>query len=508
MKRAKRILSFLLMLLVAISASVLHVSAISADTDEVFSGIDVSVYQGDIDFEQVKNSGIEVVYIRAGYGFSVTDPKFEENYTNATKAGLKCGAYYFVTARNTEQAYLQATRFAELISGKTFAARPAMDFEEFGSLGKNGINIVGLAFMQKLRELTGIVPILYTDAYNASETWDWNFAQFPLWVADYDAEEPYVTSNIWQSYAGFQYSDRGEIPGIYGNVDLDRFTSSVFLNGASEATPTKSPEPVRYTVKRGDTLFYIAWVTGNDFRDLAQRNNIPAPYALNVGQVLQVGNASGQPITGENAVSQASARASGGATTSTTSAQKSTAVVASQPTITYSESSGEQSATKMLPNNKPATTTTTVVAPVTAPTTVSTTQPTASSTSTSSPISAWRWPTDGKVIENFSGAEGGNKGIDIAGSKGQAIVATADGRVVYAGNALRGYGNLIIIKHNDDYLSAYAHNDTMLVREQQEVKAGQKIATMGSTGTSSTRLHFEIRYKGKSVNPLQYLPQR
>ena len=263
-----------------------------------------------------------------------------------------------------------------------------------------------------------------------------------------------------------------------------------------------------YTVKRGDTLFYIAWVTGNDFRDLAQRNNVPAPYALNVGQVLQVGNASGQPITGENAVSQASARASGGATTSTTSAQKSTAVVASQPTITYSESSGEQSATKMLPNNKPATTTSTVVAPVTAPTTVSTTQPTASSTSTSSPISSWRWPTDGKVIENFSGAEGGNKGIDIAGSKGQAIVATADGRVVYAGNALRGYGNLIIIKHNDDYLSAYAHNDTMLVREQQEVKAGQKIATMGSTGTSSTRLHFEIRYKGKSVNPLQYLPQR
>lgn len=263
-----------------------------------------------------------------------------------------------------------------------------------------------------------------------------------------------------------------------------------------------------YTVKRGDTLFYIAWVTGNDFRDLAQRNNVPAPYALNVGQVLQVGNASGQPITGENAVSQASARASGGATATTTSAQKSTAVVASQPTITYSESSGEQSATKMLPNNKPATTTSTVVAPVTAPTTVSTTQPTASSTSTSSPISSWRWPTDGKVIENFSGAEGGNKGIDIAGSKGQVIVATADGRVVYAGNALRGYGNLIIIKHNDDYLSAYAHNDTMLVREQQEVKAGQKIATMGSTGTSSTRLHFEIRYKGKSVNPLQYLPQR
>ncbi|WP_433977414.1 peptidoglycan DD-metalloendopeptidase family protein [Erwinia sp. E_sp_B01_9] len=115
---------------------------------------------------------------------------------------------------------------------------------------------------------------------------------------------------------------------------------------------------------------------------------------------------------------------------------------------------------------------------------------------------------DGKIIDNFSASEGGNKGVDIAGSRGQPVISTASGRVVYAGNALRGYGNLIIIKHNDDYLSAYAHNDTMLVREQQEVKAGQKIATMGSTGTSSVRLHFEIRYKGKSVNPLRYLPQR
>ncbi|HFZ8995449.1 TPA: murein hydrolase activator NlpD [Citrobacter freundii] len=257
-----------------------------------------------------------------------------------------------------------------------------------------------------------------------------------------------------------------------------------------------------YTVKKGDTLFYIAWITGNDFRDLAERNNVQPPYSLNVGQTLQVGNASGTPITGGNAITQADAAEQG---VVTKPAQNSSAVVASKPTITYSEDSGEQSANKMLPNNKP--TGTVVTAPATT-TTVSTTAPTASSTSTSAPISTWLWPTDGKVIESFGASEGGNKGIDIAGSKGQAIIATADGRVVYAGNALRGYGNLIIIKHNDDYLSAYAHNDTMLVREQQEVKAGQKIATMGSTGTSSTRLHFEIRYKGKSVNPLRYLPQR
>ncbi|MRT13459.1 murein hydrolase activator NlpD [Enterobacteriaceae bacterium RIT711] len=259
-----------------------------------------------------------------------------------------------------------------------------------------------------------------------------------------------------------------------------------------------------YTVKRGDTLFYIAWITGNDFRDLAQRNNVPAPYGLNVGQTLQVGSASGTPITGGNAVTTADASAQGVAPIA---AQNTTTVVASKPVITYSEDSGEQSANKMLPNNKG--TATVVTAPVTAPVVSSTsTVPTASSTSDSAPISTWRWPTEGKVIENFSATEGGNKGIDIAGSKGQAVVATASGRVVYAGNALRGYGNLIIIKHNDDYLSAYAHNDTMLVREQQEITAGQKIATMGSTGTSSTRLHFEIRYKGKSVNPLRYLPQR
>lgn len=259
-----------------------------------------------------------------------------------------------------------------------------------------------------------------------------------------------------------------------------------------------------YTVKRGDTLFYIAWITGNDFRDLAQRNNVAAPYGLEVGRTLQVGSASGTPITGGNAVTAADASAQG---VVSPAAQNSSTVVASKPTITYSEDSGEQSANKMLPNNKG--TATVVTAPVTAPVVSSTTTaPTASSTSDSAPISTWRWPTDGKVIENFSATEGGNKGIDIAGSKGQAIVATASGRVVYAGNALRGYGNLIIIKHNDDYLSAYAHNDTMLVREQQEITAGQKIATMGSTGTSSTRLHFEIRYKGKSVNPLRYLPQR
>ncbi|WP_413725425.1 murein hydrolase activator NlpD [Sodalis sp. RH16] len=292
-----------------------------------------------------------------------------------------------------------------------------------------------------------------------------------------------------------------------------------------------------YQVKRGDTLFYIAWITGNDYRDLAKRNNIPEPYGLNVGQTLQVSNGTA-PLTGSTAVvsngttspQPGSGAVTGGggmlAGTYNRPISAGANVVPNPPSNTkmvstgidsqannaYSDDSGKQNVGKMLPSNGSkmlpssgavVTTTVTTTAPVTAP---STTSGAVSSGSTA--IAGWRWPTDGKIIDSFSAAEGGNKGIDISGSRGQPVKATADGRVVYAGNALRGYGNLIIIKHNDDYLSAYAHNDTMLVREQQEVKAGQSIATMGSTGTSSVRLHFEIRYKGKSVNPLRYLPQR
>lgn len=160
----------------------------------------------------------------------------------------------------------------------------------------------------------------------------------------------------------------------------------------------------------------------------------------------------------------------GGVPKPPSSSQIQTATVDSQSTNAYSENSGKQNVGKMLPAAGAAAVGT-ATAPVTAPEAA---PPVSSTVSNSSPVSTWRWPTDGKIIDNFSSSEGGNKGVDIAGSRGQPIFATADGRVVYAGNALRGYGNLIIIKHNDDYLSAYAHNDTMLVREQQEVKAGQK----------------------------------
>jgi lipoprotein NlpD len=119
---------------------------------------------------------------------------------------------------------------------------------------------------------------------------------------------------------------------------------------------------------------------------------------------------------------------------------------------------------------------------------------------------AWIWPVQGTLIAGFDEAK--NKGVSIAGRVGDAVVAAADGRVVYAGAGLRGYGNLIILKHNNTYLTAYAHNQALLVREDQAVKQGQKIAEMGSSDTDRVKLHFEVRRQGKPVDPLNHLPKR
>ncbi len=123
-------------------------------------------------------------------------------------------------------------------------------------------------------------------------------------------------------------------------------------------------------------------------------------------------------------------------------------------------------------------------------------------------ITFWHWPTEGKIISTYSVSGAGRKGIDIAGISGQGIVSAASGEVVYSGNGLPRYGRLLIIKHNNVYLSAYAHNKTLLVKEGEQVKAGQKIATLGRTGTQQDKLHFEIRRNGKPVDPLKLLPKR
>lgn len=236
----------------------------------------------------------------------------------------------------------------------------------------------------------------------------------------------------------------------------------------SSGVSTEIPE---YKVRVGDSLSVLAEKHGLRLAELGSFNNIKAPYVIHPGQTIRfptnasigiVNNATNSPSFGpkgsfneERAVDQKSEKSN----TKAFVDKKETAY--SNPT--------EQVTNKSL---------------------------------------TWRWPAKGMMIGGYKAGEQSNKGIDISGKRGQPVVAAANGRVVYAGNALRGYGNLIIIKHNEDYLSAYAHNDALRVTEQQVVKAGQKIADMGSSESSDVRLHFEIRHRGQSVNPLRYLPKR
>ncbi|MBE2894421.1 murein hydrolase activator NlpD [Spirabiliibacterium falconis] len=259
-----------------------------------------------------------------------------------------------------------------------------------------------------------------------------------------------------------------------------------------------------YTVRKGDTMFLIAYISGMDVKELAAKNNMSEPYSLKVGQVLKLGenhnvannaNVAPQPTT---PAPQPVAKPVEPAVTYTTG-----------PNNTKFGSDGSISGpikasvgNPAMAGNKGVSATTGVVASAGSATAAKTVTPPPPATSNI----RWNWPSKGRIIQGFSSADGGNKGIDISGSRGQAVNAAASGRVVYAGNALRGYGNLIIIKHNDDYLSAYAHNESILVKDQQQVSAGQQIAKMGSSGTNGVKLHFEIRYKGKSVDPMRYLP--
>ena len=276
-----------------------------------------------------------------------------------------------------------------------------------------------------------------------------------------------------------------------------------------------------YKVNKGDTMFLIAYLAGIDVKELAALNNMTEPYSLSLGQTLKISNCGTKTVTTTVPVKQPAAA------TATTTAAVPTAPAESAVTYTPGANGtqigsdgtiiGPIKSGAGVANSAPAMVpvATTPVAPATTPsvptTPVDNTNSTPVNAHVVAPIAsnvAWQWPTSGNIIQGFSDTDGGNKGIDISGSRGQSVKAAASGRVVYAGNALRGYGNLIIIKHNDDFLSAYAHNDKILVTDQQEVKAGQEIAKMGSSGTNTVKLHFEIRYKGKSVDPIRYLPRR
>ena len=228
-------------------------------------------------------------------------------------------------------------------------------------------------------------------------------------------------------------------------------------------------KPGYYSVKPGDTLIRIGLDTGQNFRDIVRWNNLENPNLIEVGQVLRI-----VPPTSDNPLVVTRPVTSGTAMTTTAAAPVRPASAASAPAVAS--------------------------APV--PAVAASSPP---PVATEDDI-AWIWPAQGKLIAGFDEVK--NKGYDIDGKVGDAIIAAGDGRVVYAGAGLRGYGNLIILKHNNTYLTAYAHNQTLLVKEDQSVKKGQKIAEMGNSDADRVKLHFEIRRQGKPVDPAKYLPAK
>lgn len=235
-----------------------------------------------------------------------------------------------------------------------------------------------------------------------------------------------------------------------------------------------------YIVKRGDTLYSIAFRAGKDVRELARLNAIASPYTIYPGQQLK--------LTGTPARRVAKAAAKPAAKTVQNTNKNNSSQAKSNSSVKPAKPVAPKNQTGYVQNRK-------------AP------EKKSQNITLSGNVVQWQWPVKGKIISGFSHQQQGNKGVDIAGREGSRINAAASGQVVYAGSALRGYGNLIIIKHNDDYLSAYAHNRKLLVKERQMVTAGQQIAEMGSTDATDPRLHFEIRFRGTSVDPLKYLPK-
>lgn len=273
------------------SAAAPEASGLPSDSSEIYQGIDVSQWQGYINFNRVYNSAIRVVYIRAGEGSGYTDPFWERNYANAKAAGLKVGAYYYVTARTVSQARQQAHQFASLLSGKTLDCRPAMDFEAVEGLDDATYRAVAAEFLRSLQDYTGKEVMIYSDITNARRL-DESFSVYPLWVAEYDVasvEDPYH----WDSWVGWQYTDNGRIRGINGAVDRDYFTSTVFL---AEATPIKAPgtppahEDVSYiyTVRWGDTLWSISRRFHTSIAQIAAENHIADPNLIYVGERLTI----------------------------------------------------------------------------------------------------------------------------------------------------------------------------------------------------------------------------
>ena len=289
----KKFLTILLMIIVVFQISISKVQAIEPQSSEIYEGIDVSRWQGNINFEQVTNSGIQIVYIKATEGTTYVSPTFETSYQNAKANGLKIGFYHYVTARNENEARAEAQFFASKIQGKEIDCKLAMDFEEFGNLNNNEINAIGLAFIKRLQELTQKPVVVYSNSYTAITIWNGEILNYPLWVAEYGVSKP-RDNGKWSTYVGWQYTDTGKVNGISGNVDRDKFTKEIFINEGDKSSETlpNVEEPTEklntITIAKGDTLSEIAKEYGTTIQELVRINNITNPNLIYAGNILKV----------------------------------------------------------------------------------------------------------------------------------------------------------------------------------------------------------------------------
>ncbi|MCI8701819.1 MAG: LysM peptidoglycan-binding domain-containing protein [Turicibacter sp.] len=264
--------------------------AMSPSSETIYRGIDVSKWQGNINFYSVRDSGVEVVYIKSSQGHRM-DPMFEANYAKAKEAGLKVGVYHYVTAESVQEARSEAAYFVSILEGKEIDCRLAMDFEYYGSLSTWEINEIGLAFLQTVESLSGKGAVVYSNLSSARYIWNNAVAQYPLWIAEYGVSQP-RNNGKWTEWVGFQYSESGRVPGIYGSsVDLDYYTADIFLSDqggiptvpdhARPQVPSSSPTDVgTYTVQSGDTLSEIAARYGTTVNELVRLNGIQNPNLI------------------------------------------------------------------------------------------------------------------------------------------------------------------------------------------------------------------------------------
>lgn len=274
-------------------AALVPARAIPPSGRRQYRGIDISEFQGEIDFEEVRRSGIEAVYIRVGAG-EYTDEYFAENYERAKAAGLKIGFYHYVTARSVEEGRRQARFFASLAAGREPDMRLAMDFEYFGSLSVSQINAISEAYLDELTALTKREAVIYSDLSNARNIFSRALAEkYPLWAAQYGADEPSANGK-WREWVGFQYTDEGRVGGIYGNVDRNIFTEGIFLSdsgridGEKRTTVRARTRTLTVYVRAGDTLWAIAREYGTTVEAIARENMIVDPNRIFAGERLRI----------------------------------------------------------------------------------------------------------------------------------------------------------------------------------------------------------------------------